>query len=78
MSGGDRRKTYEAAMTQYGLPVGAFDRFKPWYAAIALATLPLAREGFASDNGVPSFIVTETSLDPFGFAGSYLTVSPLT
>lgn len=48
----DRRKALEGALTQYGLPTAAFDRFKPWYAAVALATLPLAKEGLAAENGI--------------------------
>lgn len=52
MIAADKRKPYEAALASFGLPAGAFDRFKPWYAAVALATLPLAKEGFAADNGV--------------------------
>ncbi|MFM2302177.1 MAG: hypothetical protein RLZZ84_1913 [Pseudomonadota bacterium] len=46
------RQKFEAAMTGLGLPAAAFDRYKPWYAAVALATLPLAREGYAPSHGV--------------------------
>lgn len=41
-----------AALSQHGLPPAAFDRYKPWYAAVALATLPLMKEGMDSANGV--------------------------
>ena len=43
---------YDAAMSANGLPPIAFDRRKPWYAALALTTLPLMREGYAVENGV--------------------------
>ena len=54
-----RRAALEAALTQYGMPVAAFDRFKPWYAAIALATLPLAKEGLDADNGVDAMLAVK-------------------
>lgn len=47
----DRAK-YEAALASLGLPAGSFDAFDPWFAAIGLATLPLTREGYASEHGV--------------------------
>lgn len=46
----------EAALTEFGLPVEAFDRFEPWWAAIALTTLPLARDGYSAANGVEETI----------------------
>ena len=51
------RLALETALRQHNLPVESFDRFEPWYAAIALATLPLLRDGYATENGV------ETALD---------------
>lgn len=48
---------YEGAMKALGLPPGAFDRFKPWFAAVALATLPLQKAGYSMENGI------ETQLD---------------
>jgi uncharacterized protein len=44
--------TYETALDQQGLPANAFDRYKPWFAAVVLATLPLQREGFNLTHGV--------------------------
>jgi uncharacterized protein len=41
-----------AALTGLGLPAPVFDRFKPWYVALILTTLPLQREGYAVENGV--------------------------
>lgn len=46
------REKFEAAMTGLGLPPAAFDSYKPWYAAVALATLPLVREGYDPAHGV--------------------------
>jgi uncharacterized protein YbaP (TraB family) len=57
----DRRQAFEAAMTQYGMPVAAFDKFKPWYAAIALATLPLAKEGLDAANGVDETLAAKAT-----------------
>jgi len=47
-----QRRTFEAAMTGVGLPAAAFDRFKPWFAAVALATLPLQKSGYEIRHGV--------------------------
>lgn len=43
---------YEGALRQVGLPPAAFDRFRPWYAAVMFATLPLQAKGFEMQNGV--------------------------
>ncbi len=51
------RAAYEAVLGRYNIPPVVFDRFEPWYAAVALSTLPLMKEGFATENGV------ETRLD---------------
>jgi uncharacterized protein len=48
----DQRKDYEKALTDLGLPVSAFDRFEPWYVAVALSTMPLLQAGFDPGNGV--------------------------
>ena len=48
----EERAKYEAAMTGIGLPPAAFDRYKPWFAAVALATLPLQRAGYSMENGI--------------------------
>lgn len=46
------QRALEQALAANGLPPGGFDRFKPWYAGIVLASLPLLREGYAGQNGV--------------------------
>lgn len=46
------KTSYEKELGNLGLPAQAFDGYEPWYAAIALSTLPLIRSGYASENGV--------------------------
>ncbi|MEO1967958.1 MAG: TraB/GumN family protein [Sphingomonadaceae bacterium] len=48
----DQRKTYEEAMTKLGLPVGAFDKFQPWFASLTLTMLPVMKAGYNPANGV--------------------------
>ena len=47
-----QRKAFEAALAANGLPAAAFDRYQPWYAAVALSTLPVLRGGYDPANGV--------------------------
>jgi uncharacterized protein YbaP (TraB family) len=47
----DRRK-FEAALVANRLPAAGFDRFQPWYAAVALATTPMMQLGYDPANGV--------------------------
>lgn len=54
----DERTRYEAAMKGIGLPEGAFDRYKPWFAAMALATAPLQKAGYSIDNGIENQLNT--------------------
>lgn len=46
------RAQFEQTLATFGLPTAGFDRFKPWYAAVVLATLPLQRKGYTLANGV--------------------------
>ena len=50
LSPGDRH-AYERTMRANGLAVDAFDRFRPWYAAVALSTRPLLQSGFDPAHG---------------------------
>lgn len=50
------RPAFEQALAGLGMPPAALDRYEPWYAAIALATLPLARDGFTTENGVEALL----------------------
>jgi hypothetical protein len=46
------RAALEKALAANGLPAASFDRFRPWYAAVALSTLPLMKSGYDPTNGV--------------------------
>jgi uncharacterized protein YbaP (TraB family) len=50
---------FERTLSKFGLPVEAFDRFEPWYAAVALTALPLAQSGYSPANGVDERIGAE-------------------
>ena len=52
----EQRASYEAAMTSLELPVGAFDRFEPWFAGMNLAVLPLLKAGYAAESGVEKLV----------------------
>lgn len=46
------RSAMDQRLATLGLTPMQFDRFKPWYAAVALSSLPLLRRGFDPANGV--------------------------
>ncbi|MCA1662212.1 MAG: TraB/GumN family protein [Novosphingobium sp.] len=46
------RAAFDAALAKALIPPAALDRFKPWYAAVVLSTLPLLRAGFKLEEGV--------------------------
>lgn len=45
------RLAFERTMRANGLAVDAFDRFRPWYAAVALSTRPLLQSGYDPAHG---------------------------
>lgn len=51
------RAKFEAALKGLKIREAAFDGFKPWFASVALATIPLMHSGYTPDSGV------ETQLD---------------
>ena len=51
-----QRRAFEATLQTNGLPSAIFDRFKPWYAAMVLSTLPVLREGYNPENGVEALL----------------------
>ena len=51
------RATFEATLTDLGIPLNAFDQVEPWFAAIQLGNAAFARAGFDPSNG------TETVLE---------------
>ena len=46
------KTAYEKQLTDLKLPLQAFDGYEPWYAGIALSTLPLLRTGYDAQHGV--------------------------
>lgn len=54
----DQRAKLETALKSLDLPPAMMDRFEPWYAAIALATLPIQRSGYVANNGVEAVLAT--------------------
>ncbi|MDP3673592.1 MAG: TraB/GumN family protein [Novosphingobium sp.] len=46
------RAAFDAALARNSIPAAALDRFKPWYAAVVLSSLPLLRAGFKLEEGV--------------------------
>ena len=46
------RAAFDAALAKAAIPSAALDRFKPWYAAVVLSSLPLLRAGYKIDEGV--------------------------
>lgn len=47
-----QKAAYEKQLAGLGLPLQAFDGYEPWYAAVALSTLPLMRTGYDPRFGV--------------------------
>jgi uncharacterized protein len=47
----DKRAAYLAALTQTGIPAAAFDRMKPWLAAVSLSLMPIQKAGYTAENG---------------------------
>ena len=46
------RAAFDAALQRASIPAAALDRFKPWYAAVVLSSLPLLRAGYKLEEGV--------------------------
>jgi len=55
------RALFEQTLGSFGLPATAFDRFKPWYAAVVLSTLPLQRKGYSLANGVETELASRNA-----------------
>lgn len=48
----DVRAAYEKQLGALEMPAQVFDGYEPWYAAVALSTIPLSKAGYDSTNGV--------------------------
>lgn len=51
---------YAKAMASQGLSVAAFDRYRLWYAAVRLGTLPLQRSGYDLSHGVEATLAARS------------------
>lgn len=56
----EQRATVEGALTKLGLPVTAFDKLEPWFAALTLATIPMLKAGYTPEAGVESALEAKT------------------
>ncbi len=56
MMGPDARLQYELALKKLSMPISAFDRYEPWYAALNLSLIPLFQQGYTDRAGVESVI----------------------
>lgn len=65
----DDRVALAAALKRYNVPAAMFDRFEPWYVAVALSTLPLMQEGFNTENGVESRLEARAKERQIGHEG---------
>lgn len=50
------RATYEATLTELGIPVNALDQLEPWFAALQLSNAAYARGGFNPENGTEAVL----------------------
>ena len=59
---------FAAHVARSGLPLAAFDRFKPFFAAITLSTLDMSEAGMAGDSGVEKVLTAaaKASRKPVG------------
>jgi uncharacterized protein YbaP (TraB family) len=48
----EQKAEYEGAMASLGVQAGNLDRVEPWFAALYLVNMSVAREGYGSTNGV--------------------------
>lgn len=56
----DKRAAYARVVTDLGLPAGAFDRMRPWFAATNLSLLPLQKLGYDPANG-PETVIADAA-----------------
>lgn len=56
MLSAEQRAKVEGALTKLGLPVAAFDKVEPWFAALTLATIPMLKAGYTMEAGVENAI----------------------
>lgn len=59
LMGDNERSAYEKALKSLKLPPAALDRFKPWYAAIFLATKPILDQGYDPRKSVETTLAAQ-------------------
>jgi uncharacterized protein YbaP (TraB family) len=60
---GDTRQQLEKKMSEIGLPLEQFSRFKPWFVALTLTTLELQRMGYNPNYGIDVYFFNKASAD---------------
>lgn len=60
----EQTATYEAALTDLGIPAAQFDPLEPWLAGLTLTMLPLLQQGYSPDSGVDKVILSKASETP--------------
>lgn len=60
---GNTRQVLEKKMSEIGLPLEQFSRFKPWFVALTLTTLELQRMGYNPNYGIDLYFFNKASAD---------------
>jgi uncharacterized protein YbaP (TraB family) len=60
---GNTRQQLEKKMSEIGLPIEHFSRFKPWFVALTLTTLELQRLGYNPNYGIDVYFFSKAKAD---------------
>jgi uncharacterized protein len=60
---GNTRQQLEKKMSEVGLPLEQFSRFRPWFVALTLSTLELQRMGYNPQYGIDVYFFNKASAD---------------
>ena len=60
---GNTRQLLEKKMSEIGLPLEHFSRFKPWFVALTLTTLELQRLGYNPNYGIDVYFFNKAKAD---------------
>ena len=66
---GETFSLLEKRAQEFGLPVAALNRFRPWYAAVTLLSLKLNRLGFDQKQGLDRYFFDRAAKDKKDIAG---------
>ena len=64
----DEKAELETALGKVGLPLGAVQPMKPWWAAVNLSVMQIQKEGFDPNSGVETVLQFEAEQDGKAFA----------